>query len=1028
MRYKLPNTFTDRSFYLFDTIFQWANKLIKAKPSYLINIETIEDGNTLVMDDSTLVSALSLEGHSKTVSTQEFISMLDKMERRFGGMMTDGSHYFSFYFMKDSDGIEQEIEKVYGGVSSAEENIGLNLSDIIQEQKDVLGKYCHKERCLILLWSNRSGMSKDEKKQAVKERIRLNKGLPKANLSQNLGLGGAAVLARHKAFVSDVADDFKNMEMYVRLLDSHELLREVRMAIDPRFTANNWSPSLPGDKPPLRMYNNYKPDFSNALWPSLKSQLFPRAAEQLSHSTIKIGGMVYAPVTISLMPKSPEPFQALFSKLNKEDIPWRINSLIRNDGLSVLSTKEIFAGFMQYLPGSPENKYIIQVKKDLIELRDRGEDIIQIQITLCTWAPEGEKDLLDDRRAKLARVVSGWGNCEVAPAEGDPLESAMSSTPCAVMGSIGVASAAPIYEALKMAPLTRQASAWASGSQPFRTLDGKILPYQPYSKLQTAWTTLIFGPMGYGKSMFMNNCNLSLCLNEDNAELPYISIIDIGPSSRGLISLLRGALPKEKSHLVMYERLQNTVDYAINPFDTRLGLRKPLSNQKSYLVNLICYLSTSVGDVSILPEGVSGMVDSLVDLSYSYYGDRKTMKNYEPEVSKKIDQLIEEMGMEVLPGKTRWWDVVDFFYMNEMTHEAGLAQRYAVPTVVDIASLCRDERLISIYGHVIVPTTNETVPTYVWRKLTESINAFPIIANPTRFDLGEARVVSLDLDEVTKGSGATENHKTGLMYMAAYHVLTSHFFTGKEHIAEMDSGVGIYNVDYRPYHEAFSKSIKKLPKRFCIDEKHRVKGLTLVEEQLDRSIREGRKWKVEIMQASQQANDFSESSVNLATNVFILGGGNKQNCKQISEVFNLSETMQYHLINSLRKPNKTGATLLSIIETDKGVFEQLMVSSQGPTFLWACNSSSDDAYVRDRLYREIGDVAARTLLVKLYPAGNLDSEIERRKRAISLSDRSDDFLGEDLSNKSDDDEGVSLAILDAIADDAMVTYRTGLME
>lgn len=1028
MRYKLPVTLADRTFYFIDTSLQWLSTAIKSRPQHMIDIETVEDPNTLVMKDGTLVSAISIEGGTKSVKYDEFVHILDTLERRFGAQMADGSHYFSFYFVSDKDGVRDEIEKVYGGVRKAEQAIGLNLKDIIQEQEDVLAKFCQKERCFILLWSNQKGLSRDEKKLAKKIRLKKNKGMPRAQRSQNLGLGSEAVLARHKAFTGQVMDDFKQLEIHTRLLDSHEYLKEVRMSIDPHETAVNWSPLVPGDKPSMRLPMTFKPDMSDMLWPTMADQLFPRSSNQLDHSTVQIGDLAYAPVTVSLMPKKPEPFGNLFAKLNAEGIPWRMNALVRNDGMSILGMKELAAGFMQYLPGAPENRYIIDVKKDLAAYRDAGETIAQYQLSFATWAPAGNPDLLEERRSKLARIVTSWGECQVAPAEGDPLESTMSSTPGAVLGSIGVAAAAPLYETIKMAPISRQGSPWQRGSQPFRTEDGKILPYQPYSKQQAAWTTLIFGPMGTGKSMFMNNCNLSLILNEDNTELPFISIIDIGPSSRGLISLLRGALPKEKQHWAMYERLKNTEEYAINPLDTRLGLRFPLSTQEAYLNSLLCYLATPKAAGSTFPDGTDGMVTQLIKLAYEKYADRKTQKRYRERVEPVLDKKLKEMGFEIENGTPRWWDVVDFFYKNEMPHEASLAQRYAVPTIPDLANMCKDSRITAIYEKTSVKETGETVPDYVFRKLTEVQSEFPILTLPTKFDLGEARVVSLDLDEVTKGNGDSDKYRTGLMYMIAYYVQTNHFFTGPEHITEMAGEVGTFNVNYRPYHEEFVKSIKRLPKRFCIDEKHRIKGLTQVENQLDVSIREGRKWKVEIMQASQMANDFSEESVNLATNIFILGSGNKQNCKHIKEAFSLSPTMSWHLENSLRPPSSKGATLLSIIQTEEGRFEQFQMSSQGPTFLWACNSSSDDAYVRDQLYRELGEVEARSLLVKLYPAGNLNAEIERRKMSAKLEDADENSLGQDLSNKTLEDEEVPTAILDAIAHDAISLYRTAQMQ
>lgn len=1022
MRFAPANTFTDKLFYLFDSAFQWGNRIIKANPRTFIDIETIEDNTTIVMNDGSLLTAVTIDGVSKAVLEEEFAEIIDEAERKLMAYMSDGCHYPSFFFLRDSDGIDAELETIYGSVKRATEAIGLEMHDIIEEQTEVLKRYCQKERAILLLWTNMNGLSKDEKRVAGRRKVRERKGMPLANEAQNLGMGASMILTRHKSFVSEFCQDLKNVFITTQVMNVHDFLREIRTSIDSEWTSDDWVPFLPGDPIPFRLDNHYKPDCSGMLWPRLADQLFPRAAEHLDHATIQIGNTAFAPITIELHPKTPEPFQSLFKRLNNEKIPWRMNILIRNDGLSVLGFKELLASYMQFTPGAPENKYLVDVKRKLVSLRDQGEEIVKSQISLCTWAPAHDSELLEMRRAILARCVQGWGTCDVAPAEGDPLETTMSSTPGAVMGSVANASAAPLYDALKMSPLTRPASPWKTGSQPLRTPDGKLMPYQPYSKLQSAWTTLIFAPMGYGKSMFMNFCNLSLILSPDNTELPFISILDIGPSSRGLISLLRGALPKNMRHLAMYERLLNTREYAVNVFDTRLGLRFPLSTQKAFLVNFLSYLATP-DDKPLPPDGVLGIADALVKLAYDLCADRKTAKFYSPEVLPAIDKLINSLGFTYVQGRSKWWDVVDFLYKHGYSHEATLAQRYAVPTLTDISGLAQDERIMAVYGNARVEATSELLPVYFWRKITEAINKYPIISEVTKFDLGEARVVSLDLDEVAKGQGADGQRRVGLMYMVAYYVLTNRFFTGKEHIDEMAGKVGIYEIDYRPYHIKFVRSIKKMPKRFCIDEKHRVKGLGMVEAQLNQSIREGRKWKVEIMQASQLPDDFSEESIELATNTFILGGGNKSNCEKIVNTFKLSDTMAQHLRESLRKPTKHGATLLALIETEKGNFEQLLMSSQGPTFLWACNSSSDDAYVRDNLSTEIGDIDARKLLVELYPAGNLDEEIEKRKKLAGITQRKKSYQGEDLSNRDEESDETPKGILNDIIHDALAIYK-----
>ena len=1022
MRYVPAETATDKLFYFFDSVFQWGNRLIKSNPQTFIDIETVEDNETLVMIDGTLVSAITIDGVSKAVLEEEFSDILDELERKLMAYMSDGGHYPSFYFMRDSDGIDAELEAIYGPIKNATRIMGLEMNDILDEQKEVLEKYCQKERALLLLWTNTNGLSVDEKRLANKRRILERTNMPLANDAQNLGMGVGAILSKHKSFVSEFRQDLKNVDITTQVLDTHEFLREIRTSIDSEWTSDDWSPSLPGDPIPMRLDNRYRPDASGMLWPRLPEQLFPRAAEHLNHATVKIGNVAYAPITIELMPKSPEPFQALFKRLNSEKIPWRIHSLIRNDGMSILGFKELLATYMQASPGAQENKQLVEVKKKLLKIREQGEEIVKLQISLCTWAPADNPDLLELRRSILARCVQGWGGCDVAPAEGDPLETMMSSTPGGIMGSVANTAATPLYDAIKMAPLTRPASPWKTGSQPLRTLDGKLMPYQPYSKLQSSWTTLIFGPMGSGKSVYMNYCNLSLILSPENTELPFVSILDIGPSSRGLISLLKGALPKEKQHLAMYERISNTPKHSINAFDTKLGLRYPLSNQRTFLINFLSYLATPDNQVSP-PDGVLGISKEVVDLAYSKLANRKTAKVYQIGILPKIDAILKKNDFNYVNGKTRWWDVVDFLFQNNHQHEATLAQRYAVPNLTDIAVLAQDPRVTAIYGDAFVMETKETLSKFYWRKIIEAISQFPVAAEETKFDLGEARVVSLDLDEVAKGSGPDAKRRVGLMYMLAYYVLTNRFFSGKEHLNEMAGEVGIYKVDYREYHLKQIKSLKKAAKRFCIDERHRIRGLRMVESQLDESILEGRKWKVEIMQASQLPDHFSEESVRLATNLFVLGGGGKRNCDKIAKTFKLSDTMTQHLNTSLRKPNKDGATLLSILETEKGSFEQLLVSTQGPTFLWACNSSSDDSYVRDTLSSEIGDIKARQLLVELYPSGNLDEEIESRKKLAGIAQRQKAYEDEDLSNRDVDLDETPKGILDDILQNLRATHE-----
>ncbi len=86
----------------------------------------------------------------------------------------------------------------------------------------------------------------------------------------------------------------------------------------------------------------------------------------------------------------------------------------------------------------------------------------------------------------------------------------------------------------------------------------------------------------------------------------------------------------------------------------------------------------------------------------------------------------------------------------------------------------------------------ETLSEYLHRVTVEAISRYPILAHPTRLDLGEARIVALDLDEVAGRGGATPDKQTGVMYMLARHAAAACFFQMPEHLNDAP----VQNRDY----------------------------------------------------------------------------------------------------------------------------------------------------------------------------------------------------------------------------------------
>ena len=74
-----------------------------------------------------------------------------------------------------------------------------------------------------------------------------------------------------------------------------------------------------------------------------------------------------------------------------------------------------------------------------------------------------------------------------------------------------------------------------------------------------------------------------------------------------------------------------TPDYAVNPFDTPLGCRKPLPSHKAFLVNLLSLLATPL-DVTAPADGVPGLIGRAIDLAYEELSDGNHPRLYQPNV------------------------------------------------------------------------------------------------------------------------------------------------------------------------------------------------------------------------------------------------------------------------------------------------------------------------------------------------------------------------------------------------------------
>ena len=984
-----------------DSILAWFSTELKQTTESYCDLETADSKNVLVARDGSLISVVRIFGVTRLVGADEFDSIHAGLTQSLQATLKRPGHVVQVHFSYDKAAVKPEISDILSPARATAQRLKMDLDDLFRERVDFVSKYTAHEELYMVFWTRPYSLTKEQMQRAAKEKLKMireNK-IPPFKNSQNLIAAVPDLREAHSSFVRSVVTDMNGLNIYCQLLEVHDAVYAMRMSADPDFTDKSWRPALPGDQIPLRETTPLAGELSGLMWPPLSRQIFPRDAESIDLRTIRVGDRIYTPIFIDLFPQDIKTFIALFARTLATGVPWRISFLIESGGLAALSFKSMMAAILSWT--SSQNALVHDSIKMLRNLETNTDDaVVRLQVSLATWAPEGNIRLLRTRAAELAKAVEGWGTCEVSEVCGDVFAGIASSLLGFSATSVATPSVAPLSDVVYMLPFTRPASAWQFGAVLLRSPDGKPWPYQPGSSQQTTWIDLMYARPGSGKSVLSNSLNLALCLSGGITRLPRIAIVDIGPSSSGLISLMKEGLPVESKHLVAYHRLRMTPDYAINPFDTQLGCRFPTTQERGFLVNFITLLATPLGAERPY-DGVSDMAGLVVDELYKYLADDGKPHLYTKGLEHIVDDILQEIGF-VMDDKTTWWEVTDALFLASFQHEALLAQRFAMPLLPDAAAICRTQVIEDLYGQVKAPTGEPLVQAFS-RMISSAIREYPILSGVSKFDIGDARVVSLDLDEVAKSGGDAADRQSAVMYMLARYVLARHYYLTEDVLNDVPEA-------YRDYHRTRISEIREDPKRIVYDEFHRTSKARAVRDQVILDMREGRKWNVQIALISQSLDDFDAVMVEFATSIFIMDAGPEQAIKRSVEVFGLSETARVALKTRVHGPREGGATFLAQFATKSGINTQLLTNTLGPIELWAFSTTAEDARVRNKLYQKIGPKEARRILANLFPSGSIKSLIELRLATL----KEQQGLIEEASNLSIADQLVQ-EILEAYA-------------
>ena len=914
------------------------------------------------------------------MGTEELDRFVDVAARRLNTAFAHPGHALHVVFERAPD---EAHTLAAGGLAEAHAEavrrqagrLGLDLDDLLAERARRLAPLIAAETLVTACWTRPSVLTRDRLERERKRlRRKLRGWLPAAGEAQCPHLALEGLWARHEALLDALASVLTETGIEGRRLREDQALRLMRRMVNgSASTAPDWRPVTVANDAPARLT---EPPETGAFPPPLAPQLLVREPER-SGGGVRIGERLYGALDMSLGPRRSRPFAELMAGLAAAGLPCRFSLLIEGGGLHRLdaTVARVASSFLAF--SSSDSLLARNALRDLAALGGDARAIVRLRLGLLTWvgAEDGEAALAA-RLGRLQQVAEGWGEAVFTPLTGDPLESFAASVPGFCCGATAQPALAPLAETLRLFPVSRPAplsgaSAGTGGAHLFRSPDGKPLPLAADQGGDYGFE-LIYGLPGQGKSVLMNALGLAFCLQGGQTRLPLAAVIDIGPSSSGLISLVREALPAERRHEAGWFPLRMTSEHAINPCDTRLGCRTPLPAERAFLTNLLGLMVTPAGDSGV-PDGMRELLGPALTGAYAMRSDKvpgAEPHHYSAGRDEHVDVAIAETGL-LLPSEPLWWDVVDLLFHVGEIDAAARAQRYAVPTLVDLLASVREPAVQGLVGDARYGSGGETVTQAFIRILTALSGDWPVMFSPTAFDVGGARLAAIDLAEVAPQGSAEADRQSAAFYLLARHALTRHWWIGEDALASIPE-------PYRKWHASRLRDIRESPKRLCYDEFHRTAGAPAVRAQVERDVREARKLRVRLALASQRLDDFGGTLAELANRYWILGAGGKaKEAEALAATFSLTDTLSDVIRYRLTGPGRDGAPALLIASGRGGRFEQLTVNTPGPVELWALTTSPADVALRRRLYALLPPAQARAALARTFPEGTARSRIER---------------------------------------------------
>lgn len=916
------------------------------------------------------------EGEQREEKLKEFESFIATWNSQPG-------YYLTFIHEHSEEGLENQVERSHKPMRQTMQRIGMPAGQhLLKSREQMLSGQLHFDCLYLVLHTTTGVLPTQERKPSTTTRW----GFPG-------GQGGNyfdKLHDLHHSFEQQITSALSRLSIQYKALSA----RESAALTSTMWSRREMNPNairLVGDH--VARYadtigyrktkdGDYTPTFrlGDLAYPKLSEQIFTDkiffSADRDDHCLIN--GYYQAALRMTQAPGSGtlRKYNDLRSRLSvNTNYRLAIQLTSGMNGQSGLAIKRMLSLALSVT--NPRNLDIAKSVEEIDELEKQGVASAGVRLMVATWARDART--LERNLDKLHHAFQSWGGQDnggsrLVTITDNPDDGVAATLPGAIMR--GGMTFMPIGLISDILPIEMSTSPWGQGLI-MRSGEDQAYPMDPGDDaLLDFHVYVLIGGMGKGKSVTMTELVKSVLFRGGMEKLPYVRYLDVGYTSKALFSYLRYMLPEERRHEIVHYTIQNTREYALNPFDAPLGMREPPAQEMSFLQDAVgSYLSN--GADGLAASALEKLGSMLVREAFRMTSDDGKMVKlyYQPEQADLVE-AIKRHNITAKVSETPWYSVVDALFDAGEIRMAHKAQRYASPRLSDLLpAASRSTSIQETFANKKIEGTD--VLSYAQTTLTSMVERYPMLSEVTQLDIEGARMVGIDMQDV-----ANNAEETNLMYMMLQNVLSRGFMSDPDAIARMDMP-----ERYRSYHRERIRELRNSDKLFSFDELHRLsvgldpqapipKAMML----LMRWIKEVRKYGIRLMLSTQSIEHMPAEirAEGMWSLFFCMGVDTIPAQNKLADLFDVSEYGQA-VLRQLHGPIPgKGARCLFMANTKHGKIEQDLYITTSPFELWAAPTKASNLELMNDVLQRLGDpIMTARALTKLFPKGSAESELDR---------------------------------------------------